>query len=439
LTPTRHDSSFVSRKRRLPIRVTLIALSLVLVSLGLGSASFAGNAKLPSGVSGNPLRLNHQIVGMAATPSGNGYWLVARDGGIFSFGDAQFKGSTGGRRLNRPIVGMASTPTGRGYWLVASDGGVFSFGDARFFGSTGGQRLNQPIVGMAATPSGNGYWLVASDGGIFSFGNAKFKGSTGGRRLNKPIVGMASTRSGNGYWLAATDGGIFAFGDAPFKGSAGSQRLVSPVTSINRSTGGNGYWLIARDGGIFSYGDAPFFGSVGGGCMATNIISIASNNGTTGYYIAGQDGQVRAFSPSQSTNCRIEIQRQSPCWGNTQSKRVYISISKQRLWACQGKNTVQTTAVTTGKYEHGGTPTGSFNIYAKQRNRYLTGPGYRAHVDYWMPFLRGYGLHDAKWRSTFGGSDYGQVGSHGCVNVPPNQTPQLYNFVDVGTNVVITG
>ena len=80
--------------------------------------------------------------------------MVATDGGIFSFGDAAFFGSTGAIRLNRPIVGMAPTPSGQGYWLVASDGGIFSFGDARFFGSTGAIKLNKPIVGMAATPSG---------------------------------------------------------------------------------------------------------------------------------------------------------------------------------------------------------------------------------------------------------------------------------------------
>ena len=65
---------------------------------------------------------------------------------------------------------MAATPAGHGYWLVASDGGVFSFGDAAFHGSTGGMRLNQPVVGMAAGPDGSGYWLVASDGGVFAFG-----------------------------------------------------------------------------------------------------------------------------------------------------------------------------------------------------------------------------------------------------------------------------
>lgn len=36
---------------------------------------------------------------------------------------------------NAPIVGIAPTPSGEGYWLVAADGGVFTFGDAEFFGN----------------------------------------------------------------------------------------------------------------------------------------------------------------------------------------------------------------------------------------------------------------------------------------------------------------
>ena len=55
-------------------------------------------------------------------------------------------GSTGGIQLNKPIVGMAATANGGGYWLVASDGGIFTYGDAQFWGSTGGIRLNEPIV-----------------------------------------------------------------------------------------------------------------------------------------------------------------------------------------------------------------------------------------------------------------------------------------------------
>ncbi len=105
--------------------------------------------------------------------------------------------------LNKPIVGMAATANGRGYWLVASDGGIFSFGNARFMGSTGGMALNQPIVGMAATADGGGYWLVASDGGIFTYGDAQFWGSTGSIHLNEPIVAMTPTPDGGGYWLVA--------------------------------------------------------------------------------------------------------------------------------------------------------------------------------------------------------------------------------------------
>jgi hypothetical protein len=59
---------------------------------------------------------------------------------------------------------------------VASDGGIFSFGDATFYGSTGNIHLNQPVVGMASN-NNNGYWNAASDGGIFSFGTASFYGS----------------------------------------------------------------------------------------------------------------------------------------------------------------------------------------------------------------------------------------------------------------------
>jgi hypothetical protein len=117
---------------------------------------------------------------------------------------------------------MASTPDGRGYWLVASDGGIFSYGDAPFYGSTGNIVLNKPIVGMAATASGNGYWMTASDGGIFAFGAAPFYGSTGALTLNQPIVGMTPTPDGQGYWLVARDDGIFTFGDAVFAGAAES-------------------------------------------------------------------------------------------------------------------------------------------------------------------------------------------------------------------------
>ena len=123
---------------------------------------------------------------MTATLNGDGYWMVASDGGVFSF-NAPFQGSTGSLRLNKPVVGMALDRTTGGYWLVASDGGVFSY-NAPFYGSTGSIRLNKPVVSIAPVSDGSGYRLIASDGGVFSY-NAPFYGSAGSITLNKPVVG----------------------------------------------------------------------------------------------------------------------------------------------------------------------------------------------------------------------------------------------------------
>ena len=236
---------------------------------------------------------------VAAAPTPPGYWIVGSDGGIFAYGSAVFKGSTGAMQLNRPIVGMAPTPSGGGYWLVASDGGIFSFGDAVFKGSTGAMRLNRPIVGMAPTPSGRGYWLVASDGGIFAFGDAAFKGSTGAMVLNKPIVGMAATPSGRGYWLVASDGGIFAFGDGAFAGSTGNLKLVRPITGMATTPGGRGYWLTASDGGLFAFGDARFFGTardkIGVPDPGRGIVSVVPSPSGAGYWQVAAGGKVYAF------------------------------------------------------------------------------------------------------------------------------------------------
>jgi FG-GAP-like repeat/FG-GAP repeat len=228
-------------------------------------------------------------------PCSGGYWLVASDGGIFSFGNAAFHGSTGNVKLNQPIVGMSATPSHQGYRFVARDGGIFSFGDAGFYGSTGNIRLNQPIVGMATTPSGGGYWLVAADGGIFAFGNAHFFGSTGNIHLNKPIVGMTPTKTGNGYWLVASDGGIFAFGDAAFFGSTGNIKLNQPIVAMAATKSGNGYWFVARDGGIFAYGDAAFFGSTGGVPLPNPIVSMTATPNGQGYWFSGAGGSVYSF------------------------------------------------------------------------------------------------------------------------------------------------
>ena len=231
-------------------------------------------------------------VGMARSASGQGYWITALDGGVFSFGDAPFYGSMGGQHLNAPIVGIAARPQGDGYWLVGSDGGIFAFGTAGFHGSMGGQHLNAPVVAICSTASGNGYWLVGSDGGIFAFGDAPYNGSMGGQHLNAPIVGLARNPS-NGYWLVGSDGGIFNFG-ATFYGSMGGQHLNAPMVGIAANTTGTGYWLVGADGGMFAF-NVGFYGSLGGVKLSQPVCGISDSVDNAGYWMVAKDGGIFSF------------------------------------------------------------------------------------------------------------------------------------------------
>jgi hypothetical protein len=228
-----------------------------------------------------------------------GYWVNATDGGVFSFGNAQFHGSTGGMRLNKPVVGMAATHDAGGYWEVASDGGVFSFGDAHFWGSTGSIVLNKPMVGMAVTPDGGGYWLVASDGGIFAYGDAQFYGSTGSIRLNKPVIGMVPTHDGGGYWLIASDGGVFAYGDAGFFGSLGGAPPATALVGVAPTPGGGGYWVLGANGTVYPFGNAPQVGvgavSPGLSAMKSPMTGLIPDFSGQGFDAVNGSGQVFAY------------------------------------------------------------------------------------------------------------------------------------------------
>ncbi len=296
--------------------------------VNFGNAGFFG----PSG----GLQLNAPPVGMAATPSGNGYWIAGADGGVFNYGDARFFGSAGAIALNKPIVGMAATHDGGGYWLVASDGGIFNYGDAGFFGSAGSLRLNAPIVGMAATPDGGGYWLVASDGGIFSYGDAVFHGSTGSIRLNQPVVGMAVAPGGSGYWLVASDGGIFSFGTASFLGSTGGTPLNAPIVGMAATS--SGYWLAARDGGVFNFG-VPFLGSMGGQSNPNPIVAIAGTPNGGGYWLlpTAPPPLPPTLSPGSSGAAVALLQQQLSAlgyWVDTTGGS-FDDSTEQAVWALQ--------------------------------------------------------------------------------------------------------
>ena len=182
---------------------------------------------------------------MAATPDGKGYWLVAADGGIFSFGDAQFYGSTGGIRLNEPIVAMAATPDGKGYWLVAADGGIFTFGDARYFGSWAADDLPDPVVGIVASPDGGGYTVSTANGVVLALGDGQ---AYGGLTLNPdatPVSDIIGNGAGTGYWLLDPEAWTYSFRSATTEATfPGSSAIVAAVAS--QIATGSGHRLLLQ-------------------------------------------------------------------------------------------------------------------------------------------------------------------------------------------------
>jgi hypothetical protein len=219
---------------------------------------------------------------IAATPGGNGYWLLNMSRFPTAFGAAAPPNQVGCTGLNGATgawTGLASSPTGNGFFMVSSNGAVVGCGDAVPVGGLDSKMLDAPVVGIAATSDGKGYWLVASDGGVFAFGDAGFNGSLGGAHLNAPVVALAATPDGKGYWLVAADGGVFTFGDAAFSGSMGGTALNAPVVGMATTPDGTGYWLAAADGGVFSFGSAPFEGSMAGKPMVAPVVGIASRSG----------------------------------------------------------------------------------------------------------------------------------------------------------------
>jgi hypothetical protein len=268
-----------------PPRPTMAAASATRISPandGLSAADAAERTPLPPDLANAPLpRLNAVAAAIATAPPNS----------VGAFGDAP--AGTGSIPDGQPLTGVAATPSGNGYWVIAGDGGVFTYGDARFFGSAAPLRLSSPVVAIAATPDGGGYWLLTGDGRVFAFGDAPFLGAiVNGDNLPTRFVSMATTPDGGGYWLTTTDGHVTVFGSAPTLPAA-----VPPgatVAAISASPTGQGYRLVTTDGRVFSFGDAQFAGSIVG-APAVPIVGLAATPSGMGYWLLAADGTVSAF------------------------------------------------------------------------------------------------------------------------------------------------
>lgn len=116
---------------------------------------------------------------------------------------------------------------------------------------------------------------------------------------------------------------------------------------------------------------------------------------------------------------------------------VEIDYTNQRMWFYKdGQLLVDTPIVTGNTSKKNGSPEGIFCVYNKEEKAVLKGEDYKTPVDYWMPFSDGVGIHDSKWRSTYGGTIYKTEGSHGCINTPWEQAKIIYENISVGDPVI---
>lgn len=214
--------------------------------LSSGASNFHGDQRRKVGAA--------KVVGMAATPSGDGYWLVKRRGALLAFGNAVNRGTVPD---GVKVADIAAKPYGGGYWILSPAGRVYAFGNAVNQGSV---QADITAVGLTPTPTGNGYWVVSRRGRVFEFGDAKQLGELSGSSYKVVDIESAPTQ---GFWLVTRQGRVFAFGAAEDLGDTQGNVDV-PIVGLASVPSGNGYWLVnvnARADGFGNVEDSTLTGA----------------------------------------------------------------------------------------------------------------------------------------------------------------------------------
>ena len=117
---------------------------------------------------------------------------------------------------------------------------------------------------------------------------------------------------------------------------------------------------------------------------------------------------------------------------------VEINLTAQHLFLYKDGNLVIESDFVSGNVSNGNaTPTGVFGVTYTEKDATLRGDNYATPVSFWMPFNGNVGMHDATWRSSFGGSTYKRSGSHGCINLPYSAAQTIFNTVSAGYPVFV--
>lgn len=121
--------------------------------------------------------------------------------------------------------------------------------------------------------------------------------------------------------------------------------------------------------------------------------------------------------------------------GNTY---VEIDLSGQYMWYYLNGGLLVSTPITSGTMNTGhGTPSGVYFINSRSQNTILVGEDYRTPVNFWLQVVGGVGIHDSLWRSVYGGSEYINDGSHGCINTPYDAASTIFWNIEVGVPVIM--
>ncbi|MCC8104898.1 MAG: L,D-transpeptidase/peptidoglycan binding protein [Clostridiales bacterium] len=122
--------------------------------------------------------------------------------------------------------------------------------------------------------------------------------------------------------------------------------------------------------------------------------------------------------------------------GDIGDSYIEADLTNQKVWFYKDGKLLGESDCVSGDYENSRTPEGIYTIYYMKSPATLRGADYVSEVDYFMAYFGNYGLHDASWRSEFGGDIYLTDGSHGCINLPDEMAQLLYENVDYGYVVV---
>lgn len=279
------------RRRKADRRALLVAAIAIALIPVVGVANPAEAADTPDYGDMAGRRLTTPVVGFAARPQGDGYWLVTARGNVYDFGAAKWRGALADRPLASTVRGIAATPDGRGYYLFLRNGRVFAFGTADFHGSARRVDLDgAAVTAMAVTSTGGGYWLLTERGRVLAFGDADRHGNAR-PPAGVSTIGLARTPDDGGYWIALANGKVAARGNAVHRGDSGGRVSAGAVGIVATSDGG-GYWIPQLDGRVLDFGNAPFRGGLRGTRFAGFVVAMDRRPDDRGFWLATTAGRV---------------------------------------------------------------------------------------------------------------------------------------------------